>query len=169
MREHLTWLLASVPSNPPPLRPPRDNSLTSQSFSTHNNIESLPETDIVRSGQCPNNVASSGGEGEDYSENPPPSASQVPVFHSDETMVRLQSGPRSSKKSRLLSQPDLEPLQTPKASQPLGFIVSGTLIRLPAILKLLLISQTFMALQRQSRKRNQTLQLRLRLSPRLAT
>lgn len=145
LREHLTWLLASIPSNPPPRRPPGNNGLTSQSFSSHNNIESLPGSQTVRSGQCPNNGSSGGGEGENYSENPPPSTSQVPVFPSDETMARLQSGPRASKKSCLLSQPMLEPLQTPKAFQPLDSATSvqrdasndqsasGTRIRLPTI------------------------------------
>lgn len=115
LREHLTWLIASIPFNPPP---PGDNSPTPQSFSSHSNKESLPEIDTARSGECPQNGVSSGGEGENYSENQPLPASQVPVFPSEETMARLQSGPRTSKKSCLLSQPVLEPLQTPKASQP---------------------------------------------------
>lgn len=129
LREHLSWLLAPVPPNPSTARPPGDNSLTSQGFLSRDNTESLNETDIIRSGECPNNGASDEGGRENCLEILRPSASQVPVFHSEETMVRLQSGPRSSKKSRLLSQPDLEPLQTPKASQPLDSIIEGTLTR----------------------------------------
>lgn len=129
LREHLTWLFASVPSKPTPLRPPGDNSLTSQISSSHNNIGPLPETDRVRSVQCFNNGAHGEGEGEDHLEIPCPSASQVPLSHPDETMVRLQSGPRSSKKLHLLSQTDSKPLQTPKAPRTLDFITSGTLTR----------------------------------------
>lgn len=120
LREHLTWLIASIPSNLPPPRPHRDNSLPPQSFPSHKNEESLPETDIVRSGECLSNGDSSGGERENYSENPRPTTSQVPLSPSDETMVRLQSGPRASNKPCLLSQPVFEPLQTPKAFQNLG-------------------------------------------------
>lgn len=140
LREHLTWLLASVPSNPAPLRPPGDNSLHLQNPSSHNSIEPLLETDSVRSVQCFDNEAHGGGEEESNLEIPRPSASQVPVFQADETMVRLQSGPRSSKKSHLLSQTDFEPLQTPKAPRSLDFIKSGTSTLILAISKLSLIS-----------------------------
>lgn len=114
--EHLTWLIASIPSNPPPPRQPGEQP-PPQIISGHNNEQSLPETDISRSIQCPDDGVSDGGGGEDYSENPKPSTSEVPVFLADETMARLQSGPRTSKKSCLLSQPVTEPLRTPKAFQ----------------------------------------------------
>lgn len=117
LSEHLTWLIASNPSNPPPPRPPSDNSLPSQNLPGNNHGESLPETETVRSIGCSNNGGSSGGEGESHFENPPPSTSQVLVSLSDEAMVQLRSGPRSANKSCLLSQPLCEPLQTPKAFQ----------------------------------------------------
>ena len=145
LREHLTWLIASIPSNPPPPRSPGDNNLTPENYSIQNNQESVLKTESVRSGQCPSNGVSSGSEGEYYPENPRPSTYQVPEFPSDETMARLQSGPRTSKKSSLLSQPVLEPLQTPKPFQPLDShrsllgnasndqSASGIFIHLPAV------------------------------------
>lgn len=119
LSEHLTWLIASNPSNAPPPRLLSDSSLPPQNLPGNNHGESLPETGTVRSVGCSNNGGSSGGEEESYLEKPLPT-SQVPVSLSDEAMVQLQSGSRSSNKSFLLSQPLCEPLQTPKAFQNLN-------------------------------------------------
>ncbi len=118
LREHLTWLIASNPSYPPPPKPGGRLPLTD--FPGTSFEESLPGTNISHSRECPNNGDSGLEEGEGHSDNQRRSELQVPVFSSDETMVRLQSGLRSSNKPRLLSQPIFEPSQTPKAFQALA-------------------------------------------------
>ena len=182
LTEHLTWLIASNPSNPPPPRLLNDSSLPPQNLPGNNHGEPLPETGIVRSAGCSNHGGSSGGEGESYLEQLLPSTSQVPVSLSDEAMVQLQSGSRSSNKSSLLSQPLCEPLQTPKAFQNLNSGTSrrgrynaseeqsatGIMISLSNFYKPLLILQTFVALLKQSRERKPIFRIRLRLHPRLA-
>ena len=118
LNEHLTWLIATESSKPQPPRPSSDNSLPSQNFSGYRNEETLFEAGIVRSGECPDNGGSCGGEEEeDYSENLRPSVSQLPPSLSHETMGRLQSGPRASNKPTLLSQPLFQSSQMTTASQ----------------------------------------------------
>lgn len=119
LREHLTWLIASNPSNPPPQGSHTENSLPPLILPDGNSERLLSVTELLHRGGCSNNGGPRPGEQESYSENQRSFTSQVPVFPTDQNMARLQSGPRSSNKPRLLSQPILDPLQTPKAFQSL--------------------------------------------------
>lgn len=136
--EHLTWLLTSNPSKPPSaglvIENPHLNTGLNERF------EAPPQllNPSVLSGTA-NEELLFGNGGRSYAVEYYPPPSRPIITSDDEDMARLQSAPRSSKKSRLmLSQMNLGPiLQTPKASQnrvpdpsPRLCHVQGKLIRL---------------------------------------
>lgn len=116
--EHLTWLLTSNPSKPPSASPvienPHLNTGLNERFEAPPQILQ-PSVPSVSAGE---ELLFRNGEKSSAVEYYPPPSRPI-ITSDDEDMARLQSAPRSSKKSRLmLSQMNLGPiLQTPKASQ----------------------------------------------------
>lgn len=116
--EHLTWLLTSNPSKPPPAGPVIENLHLNTGLNER--FEAPPQLfqPSVPGGGLDEELSFGNGERSPAVEHHP--APSRPIITSDdEDMARLQSAPRSSKKSRLmLSQMNLGPiLKTPKASQ----------------------------------------------------
>lgn len=116
--EHLTWLLTSKPSKPPSASPlterPHLNTGLNERFEAPPQLLKPP----VPGGGANEELRFGNGERSSAVEYYPPPSRPI-ITSDDEDMARLQSAPRSSKKSRLmLSQMNLGPsLQTPKASQ----------------------------------------------------
>lgn len=115
--EHLTWLLTSNHSKPPPAGLLTENLLNT---GLNERFEAPPQLfqPSVPSGSLDEELFIGNGERTSIVEHHPPPSKQV-ITSDDEDMARLQSAPRSSKKSRLmLSQINLGPtIRTPKASQ----------------------------------------------------
>lgn len=129
LEEHLTWLLTSNPSKPPS---------ASSVIENPQRFEAPPQLlkPSVPSSRADKELLFGDGERSSAVEHHPPPSRPI-ITSDDEDMARLQSAPRSSKKSRLmLSQMNLGPiLQTPKASQnrvpdpsPRVCLVKGNLI-----------------------------------------
>lgn len=113
--EHLTWLLTSNPSKPPSAGPAIENLHLNTGL---NERFETPPQPSVPSGSVDEELSFGNGERSSAVENHPPPSRPI-ITSDDEDMARLQSAPRSSKKSRLMvSQMNLGPIiKTPKASQ----------------------------------------------------
>ena len=114
LKEHLTWLLAYSPTKPPPCVPSVAGSLSSEIL-PENGSEVLSFT----AGSSIHGTCLKSGEdyeGESHFKPDQRLASSKPA-RDDEIMARLQSGPRSTTKSCLLSHAVIDPLQTPKPSR----------------------------------------------------
>lgn len=107
LREHLTWLIASNPSNPPPPADFLDIVPDARSHASTRQAENF-----LRSGS-PSEFLSLGDE-ENRSASQHPSCS---VRTREVSMARLQSAPRTTGKSRLLSQMKTNPLEAPSPSK----------------------------------------------------
>lgn len=118
LEEHLTWLLTSNPSKPPSASPVIENPHLNTGLNER--FEARPQLlkPSIPSGSADEELLFGNGERSSAVEYHPPPSRPI-ITSDDEDMARLQSAPRSSKKSRLmLSQMNLGPiLQTPKASQ----------------------------------------------------
>lgn len=116
--EHLTWLLASNPSKPSSAGPAIENLHPNTGLNER--FETPPKffQHSALSGSADEELSFGNGERSSAVENYPPPSRPI-ITSDDEDMVRLQSAPRSSKKSRLmLSRMNLDPIiKTPKASQ----------------------------------------------------
>lgn len=114
--EHLSWLLVSNSSKPSQLGPPIIDTETSFSSGTvpiEDFGESLLEPGVSGPTESSNNVYPSDRNSRSKSQNPLPSQTSV-TKQNIETMARLQSGPKSVNKPKLLSQARADLLQTPK-------------------------------------------------------
>lgn len=107
LREHLTWLVASNPSKPPPLT---DFPNLAPDDTSH--ASSLQAEDFGRSASATELL--SFGDGDNRSASQQLSSS---VGTREASMARLQSAPRTTTKSRLLSQMKANPVETPNPSQ----------------------------------------------------
>lgn len=116
--EHLTWLLTSNPSKPPSAGPAIENRHLNTGLNER--FEAPPQVfqPSVPSSSAYEELPFGNGERSSAVEHHPPPSRPI-ITRDDEDMARLQSAPRSSKKSRLLlSQMNLGPIiRTPKASQ----------------------------------------------------
>lgn len=116
LKEHLTWLLAYSPTEPPPSVPSVDGNL-SLGILPKNGPEALPPTTNPPAHDgCLNNGEDYDGESH-FKLDQPLASSKPNLSRNHEIMARLQSGPRSTTKSCLLSQAITNPLQTPKPSR----------------------------------------------------
>lgn len=113
--EHLTWLLTSNHS-----KPPSATENLHLNTGLNERFEAPPQLSqpSVPSGSGSEELSFGNGERSSAVEHHPPPSRPI-ITSDDEDMARLQSAPRSSKKSRLmLSQMNLGPIiKTPKASQ----------------------------------------------------
>lgn len=107
LREHLTWLIASNPSKPPP---PTDFPGIAPVDRSH--ASTLQPEDFVPSASARELL--SFGDEEHRSESQHLSSS---IRTKEVSMARLQSAPRTTTKSRLLSQMKTNPLETPSQSR----------------------------------------------------
>lgn len=116
--EHLTWFLTSNLSKPPSASPVIENPHLNTGLNER--FEAPPQLlrPSVPSGSANEELLFGNGERSSAVEFYP-SPSRPIITSDDEDMARLQSAPRSSKKSRLmLSQMNLDPIpQKPKDSQ----------------------------------------------------
>ena len=119
LREHLTWLIVKGPLQPPqPTFTPPSTEASNVSETVLEDSSSVvaptgPESFLTGAQTAVNDV---------LSEDPEPEFARpllpASVLNSNgvDTMARLQSGPKSSHKPRLLSEPIPLSLQTPSAS-----------------------------------------------------
>ena len=119
IREHLSWLLISNSSKPPHLGSialDTENSFLLSTNQADNFREPLLETGVVDTTESLDNVHSSDRESRSQPQHPLPSQISM-ITQGREAMARLQSGPKSGNKPKLLSQACADSLQTPKTSQ----------------------------------------------------
>ena len=107
LREHLTWLIASNPSKPPP---PTDFPDLAPDDTSH--ASSLQAEDLVRTPSANDLLSFGNGENRSASQQLSPS-----IGTREASMARLQSAPRTTTKSRLLSQMKASPVETPNPSR----------------------------------------------------
>lgn len=128
IREHLSWLLISNSSKPQQLGPialDTEGGFSSSTVPTDDFREPLPENGVFESTGSLNDVRSSDRDFRSQSQYPLPS--RISMIKEDrEAMARLQSGPKSGNKPKLISQACADSLQTPKTSQVQDF---GTSLR----------------------------------------
>lgn len=114
LKEHLTWLFASNHSKPPPTASPLvsgSQTGTSRRLVLSPIVEQIAPSAIANESFVP-------GDGGNHSESQHPSSPSQSIDAGDRIrMARLQSAPRSTTKSRLLSERPTILSQTPKASQ----------------------------------------------------
>ena len=117
LKEHLTWLLGSETAFPPPGDPSLLQSLSAASITVEegsNSPEGLLDRTIATADVDFRNVAEPRRLPEFVRPSLPAHSGDL---NASEDMARLQTGPRSATKSRLLSQasPDLSKTPTPHA------------------------------------------------------
>ena len=116
LEEHLTWLFASNLSKPPPTAPPTASGVE---IGTRPGSKCAPSLRVEHISPSPiANEAIARGNGDDHLGFQRVSSPSGSIDARDEkTMARLQSAPRPTTKSRLLSERPTDTSQTPKASQ----------------------------------------------------
>lgn len=117
LEEHLTWLLGSETAFPPPGDPSLLQTLSAASIIVEERLDSpegLLDRTIATADVDVRNVAEPRKVAEFVR---PPLPAHSGDLNASEEMARLQTGPRSATKSRLLSQasPDLSKTTTPRA------------------------------------------------------
>ena len=122
LREHLTWLLDTNAFAPPTILPITQNETTSSRSSRGIAVPIVPAREITSLDPGSTNLGSNNVVGAE--EQPefllPAIPSRITTTRYSEAMARLQSGPRSTHKSRLLIHASPDPLQqpTPESARP---------------------------------------------------
>ena len=121
LSQHLTWLIGSKSLHPPqPIFTPPSTATPSASEPTlENPPPPLVFADTIPEVSGPQVISKDvlGQESRTEFARPSVPASVLNTYRT-ETMARLQSGPRSGHKPRLLSESILPPVQTPSVSVP---------------------------------------------------
>ena len=120
LSQHLTWLISSNPLHPPqPIFTPPSTATSSVSEPTLEGPPPLVFADPFSGGSLPQVTSKDvrGQEPQTEFTRPAVPASVLNTYGT-ETMARLQSGPRSSHKPRLLSETIPPSVQTPSVSVP---------------------------------------------------
>ena len=110
LNQHLHWLLGSLPTEPPqPVHAPSFISSVEDASSILQDVQQLVPYSVVE--DADGNVNSSARQSEFVR---PASSARVLNTQAGNEMARLQSGPKSSHKPRLLSEQIPVALQTPR-------------------------------------------------------